>query len=140
MDRKRQDKANAGGLLEEELTGIVIGAFYETYNVLGFGFLEAVYVNALAEELQLRGVKVRREVSVDVLYKGKRVGRYRLDLLAEERLVIEAKATERLGPRDKPQLFNCLRATNLDVGLLLHYGPAPEVHRLESPRVFRQNQ
>ncbi len=85
----------------------------------------------------MRGVKVRREVSVDVFYKGKRVGRYRMDLLAEERLVIEAKAAERLAPRDKPQLFNCLRATALNLGLLLHYGPTPEVHRMESPRVFR---
>ena len=79
-------------LHEGELTHSVIGAFYEVHNNLGFGFLERFYVMALERELLERGHKVAREVSVNVFYKGQELGSQRLDLIVDERLVIEAKA------------------------------------------------
>jgi GxxExxY protein len=139
MKLKRQDKDGETELLEKELTGNVIGAFYETYNVLDFGFLESVYKSALTYELRERGLHVQREAPVQVLYKNNRVGWHRLDLLVERRLAVEVKATVLLHPTDRRQLVNYLRATKLDVGLLLHYGPEPAVHRLVSPWYYRMN-
>ena len=136
MKQKRQDN-EPGELLEKELTGAVIGAFYETYNILDFGFLESVYKSALTFELRARGLYVQREVPVEVLYKGRRAGGTKLDLIVERRLVVEVKATVVLHSTDRRQLVNYLRATRLDVGLLLHYGPEPEVQRLVSPRLYR---
>jgi GxxExxY protein len=138
MTLKRRDKTDPGELLEKELTGAIIGAFYETYNILDFGFLESVYKTALACELRERGLQVRREVPVLVYYKKYRAGWHRVDLLVEHRIVVEVKATALLAPTDRRQLTNYLRGTKLDVGLLLHYGPEPEVHRLVSPRYYRE--
>lgn len=121
-------------LVQREVTGHIIGAFYETYNVLGFGFLEAVYKNALAWELRQRGLHVQLEAPVAVSYKHVQVGFYRSDLLVEGRVTVELKATSILGPTDKRQLLNCLVGTELEVGLLLHYGPEPKFYRLVSPR------
>lgn len=119
----------ADQLLERELTGEIIGAFYECYNVLRFGLLESVYRRALAVELRSRGVRVAEESPLEVTYKGVVVGSFRVDLLIENRVVVEAKATAVLGPTDKRQLLNYLSATNLKVGLLLHFGPEAKFFR-----------
>jgi GxxExxY protein len=116
-------------LLERELTGEIIGAFYECYNLLGFGFLESVYRRALAVELRTRGHRCVEEGQTEVTYKGVIVGAYRYDLLVDDRVIVEAKAGELLGPTDKQQLLNYLRATNIEVGLLLHFGPEPRFLR-----------
>ena len=117
-------------LLEGRLTGSVIGAFYEVYNNLGFGFLERFYLTALERELLERGHRVAREVSVHVLYKGQELGSQRLDLIIDERLVVETKATSDLHKSATRQLSNYLRATNLELGLLLHFGPEPKFYRV----------
>src|SRR5262249_37666100 len=108
-----------------ELTESIISAFHASYNTLGFCFLESVYPNALDIELEKRGVHVQREVRADVLYDGKRIGSYRIDKLVERRIVLELKATEALPPFARRQLLNGLRASRLQIGLLLHYGPNP---------------
>ena len=131
MERRRPD-----ALIERELTGQIIGAFYECYTSLGFGFLESVYRKALATELRYRNLKVAEESPLEVNYRGIPVGRFRLDLLVEGRVAVELKSTLILGPTDQRQLINYLRAAHLDVGLLLHFGPKPEFHRLVSPRVL----
>lgn len=118
------------GLVDEKLTRSVIGVFYDVYNTLGYGFLEHIYKAALDHELRAQGHRVAREVSVTVLYKEIELGSQRLDMLVDERLVVEVKCR-----RDKPdfgsaQLFNYLRATNLEVGLLLHFGPRPSFRRI----------
>lgn len=100
---------------------------------LGFGFLENVYVAALILELRRRGHSVAREVLVPVLYDGVVIARYRMDLIVDDCVVIEVKSTELLNPNDQRQLLNYLRATPLEVGLLLHFGPRPKVHRVASP-------
>ncbi|MEO8563850.1 MAG: GxxExxY protein [bacterium] len=135
MTRKGPD---ALPLLERELTGRIIGAYYECYNELGFGFLESVYRRALAIELRARGIRVAEEASVEVAYKGVVVGAYRIDLLVENRVVVEIKASSVLGPTDRQQLLNYLRATELHVGLLLHFGPEPSFFRFVSERTGRR--
>jgi|SRR5688572_2551499 GxxExxY protein len=110
-------------LIAEELTRSVIGAFFEVYNTLGYGFLENLYVAALEHELIARGHRVSRQYGVLVRYKGHELGHQRLDLVVDETLVIEVKSTERLHPGATRQLFNYLKATKLEVGLLLHFGP-----------------
>jgi GxxExxY protein len=119
-------------LLEERLTRSVIGAFYEVYNTLGFGFLEHVYVMALERELHMRGHRVGREVSTHVTYKGHVLAVHRIDMIVDERLIVETKATLETPKAAERQLLNYLRATNLEVGLLLHFGPEARFHRVIS--------
>ena len=119
-----------GELLDERLTHSVIGAFYEVYNTLGYGFLEQIHSTALEWELRERGHAVGREVPVVVTYKGHEIGRQRLDMLVDGRLVVEVKSTHDLHPVATRQLRNYLRATRLVLGLLLHFGPEPRFHRV----------
>jgi GxxExxY protein len=117
------------GLIEEDLTRSVIGAFYEVYNTLGFGFLEYVYAMALERELLARGHRVGREASVRIIYKGEELATQRLDMIVDEKLVVEIKSTAKLSDSAARQLFSYLHATNLRVGLLLHFGPTAKFRR-----------
>ena len=133
---KRELPSYLRGMPEWERAQQIIAAFYETYNRLGYGFLESVYRKALVLELGDRGMRTREEVSVQVMYKSRPAGLFRFDLIVDERVIVELKAGPSLGPTDQRQVINYLRATTLDVGLLLHYGPTPKFHRLVSPRVI----
>jgi GxxExxY protein len=117
-------------LVEERLTHSIIGAFYDVYNTLGFGFLEHLYVMALERELLRRGHHVAREVGVQVMYKGEELGTQRLDMIVDGKVVIETKSTYELHRAAERQLYNYLRATNLEVGLLFYFGPKPQFYRL----------
>lgn len=117
-------------LIEKRLTHSVIGAFFEVYNTLGYGFLEHLYVRAMERELRARGHAVAREVGVQVLYKGNELGIQRLDLIVDDKLVVEAKASSELHKAATRQVYNYLRATNLKIGLLLHFGPEPTFNRI----------
>ena len=117
-------------LLERETTEQVIGAFFDVYNTLGFGFLEHVYSMALERELVARGRLVGREVSISIQYKGDVLTAQRLDMVVDERVVVEIKSTQVLPPTALRQVQNYLRATNLQVALLLHFGPEPRFQRL----------
>lgn len=119
-----------GKLIYERLTHSVIGGFYEVYNTLGFGFLEQVYVTALERELRTRGHSVGREVFVPVHYKGEQIVRQRLDMVVDEKLVVEVKSTYELHGAAPRQVYNYLRATHLELGLLLHFGPHPKFYRI----------
>jgi GxxExxY protein len=119
-------------LLEEALTHKVIGAFFHVYNALGHGFLEAVYARALEVELGRRGLQVAREVSINVWYADEIVGQYRADLLVENVVVVELRAHRVLVTQDRAQLLNCLRASDLEVGLLLNFGLRPAFFRVVS--------
>ena len=121
----------------ESTSRSVIGAFLEVYNTLGHGFLEHFYVRALEYELRERGHHVSRELSVDVRYKHLCLGQQRMDMVGDHRLIVEAKATEVLHPSAKRQVFNYLKATNMEVGLLLHFGREPKFYRVEYPHVDR---
>ena len=136
MPQKLPDTAigedDHGRLIDGELTRIIIGAFFKVYNAMGYGFLESVYSRALYIELRNRDLRVEREVGTIVYYEGQPVGRYRIDLLVEGRVVVEIKAAKVLAPEHRRQLLNCLRCSNLDVGLLLHFGPDPKFYRVIS--------
>lgn len=119
-----------GELVEGQLTHSVIGAFYEVYNALGYGFLERHYMSALEHELRARGHEVRREVPVPVSYKGLDLGMQRLDMVVGGAVIVEAKSTEVLHPTASRQLLSYLRATRMEVGLLLHFGPKPRFYRV----------
>src|ERR1700694_3612317 len=110
-------------LIEEALTHSIIGAFFGVYNTLGFGFLEHVYVMAVERELRARGHDVAREMCVRVIYKGEDLAAQRLDMIVDAKVIVEVKATAELHKYAPRQLYNYLKATNLEVGLLLHFGP-----------------
>jgi GxxExxY protein len=116
-------------LLHKELTNDIIAAFYEVYNELGFGFLEKVYQNALAIEMELRGFKVEVQKPIMVYYKGHEVGEYYADIIVEDKVIIELKAVEYLVEKFELQLVNYLRGTNAEVGLLMNFGQKPEFKR-----------
>ena len=116
-------------LIHEELTREILGAFYTVYNEFGYGFLENVYKNALCIELQVRKLEFRREVPTEILYLGSCVGSYKMDLLVDDRVLVEVKSSIAIGEADNRQLFNYLRASKLQVGLLLHFGPKPAAKR-----------
>ena len=124
-------------LLEERLTYSVIGAFFTVYRTLGYGFREYIYAGALERELQARGHRVDREVAVMVYYRGEPIARQTLDMVVDDRLVVEIKSTERLHPSGTRQLFGYLCPTNLEVGLLLHFGREPQFYRVICENRFK---
>lgn len=115
--------ARESGLSQGHITGEVIGAFHEVCRVLKFGFLESAYSGALSVELSDRGISFQREYPVDVVYKGRVVGQYRADFLVARTVIVELKSQAKIGA------LNYLCATGLRVGLLLNFGPEPQVIR-----------
>lgn len=97
---------------------------------MGSGFLESVYRNALARELTKAGVSYEREVPIDVWYDGVKVGHFKADFLVEGRVILEVKASLAITEADRAHLLNYLRGSRVEVGLLLHFGPKPNVERL----------
>ncbi len=116
-------------LLHEELTGQIIKCFYKVYNTLGYGFLEKVYENALLIELGRLGLRSVAQMPVQVFYEGQRVGYYVADLCVEGVVIVEIKAAEELTSAHQAQMLNYLKATGLEVGLLLNFGPKPQFLR-----------
>lgn len=111
------------------LTEKVIGAFYKVYNTLGYGFAEKVYENALAIELTKLGLHVGQQKDIAVYYDGQSVGDYVADLVIEEAVLVELKAARHLAEEHEAQLLNYLKATPIEVGLLLNFGPQAEFKR-----------
>jgi GxxExxY protein len=125
-------------LLHDDLTHSVIGAYYEVYNTLGHGYRESIYLAALERELRTRGHRVARELSVRVMYKGEEIGMQRLDMVIDDVLVVETKSAHTLHESASRQLDNYLRATNLEVGLLLHFGPRAQFFRIVCEKDFKR--
>ena len=118
------------GLKHSALTDKIIGAFYDVYNELGYGFLESVYEEALAIALQEAGLRVQRQVSITVWFRGQDVGDFRGDLLIDGAVLLELKAGRTLDKAHEAQLLHYLRATEIEVGLLLNFGEQPQFRRL----------
>ena len=116
-------------MLHEEITGKIIKAFYKVNNTLGYGFLEKVYENAMKIELHNLGCKVEQQKNIKVYYNNIEVGDYYSDLLVDDLIIIELKAAESLCPEHEAQLINYLKATNIEVGLLLNFGRKAEFRR-----------
>jgi GxxExxY protein len=116
-------------MLLEEKTHKIIQAFYKVYNTLGYGFLEKVYQKALLIELREMGFNCKEEAPVKVYYEGINVGDYRADIIVDDCVIIENKASEGLAEENEYQLINYLKATDIEVGLLLNFGKKPEFRR-----------
>ncbi|MBW7842802.1 MAG: GxxExxY protein [Ignavibacteriaceae bacterium] len=116
-------------MLHENITKKIIEAYYKVYNSLGYGFLEKVYENALKIELKRANLKVDQQKNVKVFYNEFEVGDYFADLIVEDLVIVELKAAESLCEEHEAQLINYLKATNLEVGLLLNFGKKAEFKR-----------
>jgi GxxExxY protein len=116
-------------LLHKDITDNILKAFYEVYNELGYGFLEKVYENALFYELKLNGLHCERQRPIEVFYKNQKVGDYYADIIVENAIIVELKAAETIAEEHEYQLINYLRATKIEVGLLLNFGKAPQFKR-----------
>ena len=115
--------------LHQDLTSEIIKRFYVVYNVLGYGFLEKVYEKALKFELEKAGLVVERQKPINVYYETALVGEYFADLLVENKVIIELKASESICEEHENQLINYLKATDIEIGLLLNFGKRPEIKR-----------
>ena len=113
-----------------ELTDTIIAVFYEVYNELGFGFLESVYRNSLRLALLEKGLSVEPEVPVCVLFRGHNIGDFKADLVVNGTIILELKTAEQIVAAHESQVLNYLRSTALELGLILNFGPKPQVRRL----------
>ena len=112
-----------------ELTERIINVFYKVYNKLGYGFLEKIYENAMMLELKKEGITSASQSPIRVLYEGEIIGEYYADILVDNKVIIEIKASRRLVNENEAQLLNYLKSTDIEVGLLLNFGAKPEVKR-----------
>ncbi len=122
--------ATPPGLKHSELTDRIIGIFYDAYNELGYGFLESTYAEAMTIALQEAGLQVAREVPLPVWFRGRRVGQYFADLLVDNTILLELKTARAIESAHEAQLLHYLRATQIEVGLLLNFGVRPQFRRL----------
>ena len=112
-----------------ELTEEIIRIFYRVYNKLGYGFLEKVYENAMMIELKKEDIPAVSQSAIKVFYEGEVIGEYYADILVDNKVIVEIKAAKRLVKENEAQLLNYLKATDIEVGLLLNFGTTPEVKR-----------
>ena len=127
-----KNKINMESLLQKDLTEAIIKSYYEVYNELGYGFLEKVYQNAMIIELKNKGFNVESEKRIQVYYKDMIVGDYFADIIVNNAVIIELKATEILANQNDLQLLNYLRATDIEVGLLLNFGKTTDFREPDS--------
>jgi GxxExxY protein len=113
----------------QALTEKIIKVFYRVYNTLGYGFLEKVYENAMMIEFKKEALPAVQQSPIDVKYKDEIVGQYFADIIVDGSVIIEIKAKKALMPEDTAQLLNYLKATDKEVGLLINFGPKPEIRR-----------
>lgn len=120
--------------LHREITEHVIGAAYEVAGELGHGFLEAVYRRAVGVVLTERGHNVAQEVPLRVYFRGQPVGHYCADMVVDQLVIVEFKVAERVAPEHVAQLINYLKATHMDIGLIVNFGPTGvKAHRCWRP-------
>lgn len=112
-----------------ELTGKILGAFFQVHKELGYGFSEKVYENSLVILLNEIGLKVETQVDLHVYFHGQKVGEYKADLIVNDVVLLELKAAEKVVEVHAAQLLNYLKATNIEVGLVLNFGPTAEFRR-----------
>jgi GxxExxY protein len=116
-------------MIHEETTSEIIQCFYRVYNTLGFGFLEKVYENALYLEMKNHGLLCSRQVPITAFYQGIAVGDYYADIIVDDKIILELKAADTLVEEHELQLINYLKATRIEIGLLLNFGKEPQVRR-----------
>ena len=124
------DAIEGGKLKHREITDAIIGAFYDVYNELGYGFLESVYREAMIVALRSKNLAVEREQAVEVFFRGVSIGHFRTDLVVGKCVIVELKSARTLDGSHEAQLLNYLKATELELGLLLNFGPRPHFRRM----------
>ncbi|MCI0389059.1 MAG: GxxExxY protein [Acidobacteria bacterium] len=117
-------------LLHKNVTDKILRAFYNVYNTLGPGFLEKVYENALAIEMRGMGLRVSQQQQLKVYYQGQLVGDYKADLVVEGLVILELKVADAMNEVFEAQLMNYLKATEIEVGMILNFGPEPKFKRM----------
>jgi GxxExxY protein len=125
--------------LHSDLTGLIIKAYYNVYNKLGYGFLEKVYENALIVELGKFDLKCEKQKAIKVYYDEINVGEYFADLIVNDSVIIELKAAECLVEEHEAQLVNYLRATDIEIGLLLNFGREAQFKRKAFSNKFKNH-
>ena len=113
----------------KELTEKIIKIFYRVYNNLGYGFLEKIYENAMMIEFKNEGIFAVAQFAIKVFYEGEVIGEYYADILVDNKVIVEIKAAKHLVEENEAQLLNYLKATDIEVGLLLNFGIKPEFKR-----------
>jgi len=113
----------------KELTENIIKIFYKVYSILGYGFLEKIYENAMMIEFRIAGMPAESQYPIKVVYQNEIVGEHVVDMLIDGKVIVEIKACKKLIPDHHAQLLNYLKATDIEVGLLLNFGPEPEISR-----------
>jgi len=113
----------------KELSEEIIRIFYKVYNKLGYGFLEKVYENAMMIDFRKSGITAASQSPIKVTYEDETVGEYFADILVGDKIIVEIKAAKSLTEDHHAQLLNYLKATDKEVGLLLNFGPNPEIKR-----------
>ena len=113
----------------KELTEKVIKIFYKVYNTLGYGFLERIYENAMMLDFKKQNIPAVSQYAIKVFYEDEIVGEYFADILVDGKVIVEIKAAKNLGLENEAQLLNYLKATDKEIGLLLNFGPKPEIKR-----------
>ena len=113
----------------KELTEKIIKIFYKVYNKLGYGFLEKIYENAMMIDFRREGIPAVSQSAIKVYYEDEIVGEYFADILVDDKIIVEIKAARNLALEHEAQLLNYLKATSIEVGLLLNFGPKPEIKR-----------
>lgn len=127
--KKRQH--DSSGFLHEALTRRIIGVCFQVSNELGAGFLESVYHSALVIALQEDGLEAQSKPQLQVIFRGRDVGCFSPDFLVDRRVLLEVKAVRALAPEHQAQVINCLKATSVEVGILVNFGrPKLEIKRL----------
>jgi GxxExxY protein len=116
-------------LLHKSVTDLILNAFFQVYNDLGYGFLERVYEIAMLMTVREMGLDVNSQVPVAVNFQGKVIGKYRADLVINDLIIVEVKAAKALCEENEAQILNYLKATKYEVGLLLNFGPRPQFKR-----------
>ena len=126
-------------MLHKEITDKIINAYYKVYNTLGYGFLEKVYENSMVVALRKAGLKVEQQKNIKVYYESEEVGDYYADLLVEDLVIIELKAAKALSEDHEAQLVNYLKATTIEIGLLINFGKEPNFKRKIFENRFKKN-
>ncbi len=120
-----------------EVTEKIIKAFYKVYNTLGYGFLEKVYENAMLIELLNMGLKAVAQHPITVHYEGKKVGVYCADLFVEDCVIVELKSADAIAFENEAQLLNYLKATEIEIGLLMNFGKSPQFKKKAFSNEFK---
>ena len=113
----------------KKLTESIIKIFYRVYNKLGYGFLEKIYENAMMKEFKSEGIPAISQSAIKVVYEDEIIGEYFADILVDNKVIVEIKASKSLVKENEAQLLNYLKATEAEVGLLLNFGPKPDFKR-----------